>query len=173
MKYLFSAALLVTFAAPASAGMMKCSSDNMAKSNTMMQTMPDGAGKMGMGKEMGMANGNVQGQYARRMYALHEGSENGHDEVGWNEDVIASRALVCDRLRSRLSGGFFLADRGHILNLECAGQGPIRWALPIRARDLLAPNAPAWPAQSSAGSGHGVAIGTGRRTGRAQARQNN
>jgi len=30
--------------------------DNMAKSSMMMGTMPDGAGKMGMTKEMAMAN---------------------------------------------------------------------------------------------------------------------
>ena len=79
MKYLVSAALLVTFAAPASAGMMKCSGDNMAKSNTMMQTMPDGPGKMGMGKEMGMANmemsqGNMRGACMHYMKAQQIGA---------------------------------------------------------------------------------------------------
>ena len=78
IKYLVSAALLVTFAAPASAGMMKCSSENMAKSATMMQTMPDGPGKMGMGKEMGMANmdmskGNMRGACMHYMKAQKMG----------------------------------------------------------------------------------------------------
>jgi hypothetical protein len=51
---------------PASAKMMGCTGDNMAKTSMMMSTMADGPGKMGMGKEMGMANtemskGNMRG----------------------------------------------------------------------------------------------------------------
>lgn len=53
IKFLVSAAVLVSLSASASAQMMKCSSENMAKSTTMMQTMQDGPGKMAMGKEMG------------------------------------------------------------------------------------------------------------------------
>ena len=57
MKTMFiSAALLACLSAPASAEMMKCTSENMAKTTTMMQTMQDGPSKMAMGKEMGMAN---------------------------------------------------------------------------------------------------------------------
>jgi hypothetical protein len=52
--------------APASAAMMACTADNMTKTTTMMNTMTDGPAKMGMGKEMGMANtemskGNMRG----------------------------------------------------------------------------------------------------------------
>ena len=56
MKKIFtSAALLACLSAPASAE-MKCTSENMAKTTTMMQSMQDGPGKMAMGKEMGLAN---------------------------------------------------------------------------------------------------------------------
>jgi hypothetical protein len=41
---------------PASAKMMACSGENMAKTNMMISSMPEGQGKMGMNKEMGMAN---------------------------------------------------------------------------------------------------------------------
>jgi hypothetical protein len=59
---------------PASAAMMACTGDNMAKTNMMMTTMPDGPGKMGMGKEMGMANmemskGNMKGACMHYMKA--------------------------------------------------------------------------------------------------------
>ncbi len=63
MKILVAAAMLSAFVvplavsvSPASAAMMKCTSDNMMKSNNMMMTMPDGPGKMAANKEMGMAN---------------------------------------------------------------------------------------------------------------------
>jgi hypothetical protein len=51
---------------PASAAMMACTGDNMAKSGMMISTMQDGPAKMGMAKEMGMANtemskGNMRG----------------------------------------------------------------------------------------------------------------
>jgi hypothetical protein len=46
-------------AAPASAAMMACTSDNMAKSVSMGATMQDGPGKMGMMKEVGMANSDM------------------------------------------------------------------------------------------------------------------
>lgn len=51
---------------PASAAMMSCTGDNMTKSGVMMSTMADGPAKMGMAKEMGMANtemskGNMRG----------------------------------------------------------------------------------------------------------------
>ena len=49
-------AATVAFAAPASAKMMSCSTANMAKSATAASSMPDGPQKMGMMKEMGMAN---------------------------------------------------------------------------------------------------------------------
>jgi Ni/Co efflux regulator RcnB len=66
-KILIVAAMFSAFAAaPASAAMMACTADNMAKTTTMMTTMADGPSKMGMGKEMGMANtemskGNMRG----------------------------------------------------------------------------------------------------------------
>ncbi len=67
MRILIAAAMLSAFAlSPASAAMMACTGDNMAKTGTMMSTMADGPGKMGMTKEMGMANmemskGNMRG----------------------------------------------------------------------------------------------------------------
>ena len=57
MRILMTAGMLSALAiAPASAKMMACSGDNMAKTSTMMMGMADGPGKMDMGKEMGMAN---------------------------------------------------------------------------------------------------------------------
>jgi len=58
MKILVAAAMLSALAisSPASAAMMKCTSDNMMKSTTMMATMPDSPGKMAANKEIGMAN---------------------------------------------------------------------------------------------------------------------
>jgi hypothetical protein len=71
MKYLASAsaaAIAAIFAiSPASAAkMMACTSDNVAKSMAMGATMQDGPAKMGMMKEVGMANtemskGNMRG----------------------------------------------------------------------------------------------------------------
>jgi hypothetical protein len=58
MKLMIAAATIAIAAAcsPASAAMMKCTSENMAKSMTMGGSMVDGPGKMGMMKEMAMAN---------------------------------------------------------------------------------------------------------------------
>jgi hypothetical protein len=57
MKILVTAAILSAFAfSPASAAMMACTSDNMAKSAAMMVSMPDTPGKMAANKEMSMAN---------------------------------------------------------------------------------------------------------------------
>ena len=57
MKILLAAAMLSALAvSPASAAMMKCTSDNMMKSTSMMGMMPDTPGKMAANKEMGMAN---------------------------------------------------------------------------------------------------------------------
>ena len=44
---------------PASAAMMTCTSDNMMKTTTMMNSMQDGPGMVAMGKEMAMANGDT------------------------------------------------------------------------------------------------------------------
>jgi hypothetical protein len=66
-KILMTAAIFSALAlTPASAKMMACTGENMAKSTTMMSGMADGPGKMAMGKEMGMANadmskGNMRG----------------------------------------------------------------------------------------------------------------
>ncbi len=74
-KILITAAVFSGLAlSPASAAMMACSSDNMMKSNTMMMTMADGPMKMGMSKEMGMANmdmskGNMKGACMHYMKA--------------------------------------------------------------------------------------------------------
>ena len=62
MKTLFTAAMLSALAfsalavSPASAAMMTCTTDNMAKSAAMMVSMPDTPGKMAANKEMSMAN---------------------------------------------------------------------------------------------------------------------
>jgi hypothetical protein len=57
MKILVAAAMLSALAvSPASAAMMKCTSDNMMKSTSMMMTMPDSPGKTAANKEIGMAN---------------------------------------------------------------------------------------------------------------------
>jgi hypothetical protein len=63
---------------PASAAMMSCTADNMAKSSTMMTTMQDGPGKMAMTREMGMANmemnkGNMRGGCMHYMKAQKMG----------------------------------------------------------------------------------------------------
>ena len=59
MKTLLTAAAFVAFAlsaAPASAAMMACTSDNMMKSTAMMTGNPDTPAKVAMNKEMAMAN---------------------------------------------------------------------------------------------------------------------
>jgi hypothetical protein len=75
MKILIVAAMFSALAfTPAAAKMMACSGENMAKTNMMMAGMADGPGKMGMGKEMGMANmemskGNMRGACMHYMKA--------------------------------------------------------------------------------------------------------
>lgn len=58
MKFLLATATLSALLAisPASAAMMKCTGENMAKSVAAGGAMPDGPGKMAMMKEMGSAN---------------------------------------------------------------------------------------------------------------------
>jgi len=57
MRFLIAAAVVSAFAvSPASAAMMKCTSDNMMKSTSMMMTMPESPGKIAANKEIGMAN---------------------------------------------------------------------------------------------------------------------
>lgn len=57
MKILLTAAAFVAFAlSPASAAMMACTGENVGKSMTMASSMPDGPAKMGMNKELAMAN---------------------------------------------------------------------------------------------------------------------
>jgi hypothetical protein len=78
-KILITAAMFSALAfTPASAAMMACTGDNMAKSNMMMTTMADGPAKTGMGKEMGMANmemskGNMRGGCMHYMKAQKMG----------------------------------------------------------------------------------------------------
>jgi hypothetical protein len=75
MRILIATAMFSALAfTPASAAMMACTGDNMAKTTTMMTGMPEGPGKMGMGKEMGMANtemskGNMRGACMHYMKA--------------------------------------------------------------------------------------------------------
>jgi hypothetical protein len=60
MRILIAAAMLSSLAfTPASAAMMKCTSDNMAKSTTMMMSMPDTPSKRAADKEIGMANADM------------------------------------------------------------------------------------------------------------------
>jgi hypothetical protein len=72
---LMTAAMFSALAlSPASAAMMKCTSDNMMKSTMMMNSMQDGPGKTAMGKEIGMANsdmskGNMRGGCKHYMMA--------------------------------------------------------------------------------------------------------
>jgi hypothetical protein len=74
-KILITSAMFSALAlTPASAKMMACTGDNMAKSNTMMMGMADSPGKMAMNKEMGMANmdmskGNMRGACMHYMKA--------------------------------------------------------------------------------------------------------
>ena len=59
MKFMTATAAALFFAAlatPASAKMMACSGENMAKSVAAGATMADGPAKMAMMKEVGMAN---------------------------------------------------------------------------------------------------------------------
>ena len=63
---------------PASAAMMTCTSDNMVKTTTMMNSMPYSPGKVAMGKEMAMANadmskGNMRGGCKHYMMAQKAG----------------------------------------------------------------------------------------------------
>ena len=75
MRILITAAIFSALAfTPASAKMMACSGENMGKTNTMISNMPEGPGKMGMSKEMGMANtemskGNMRGACMHYMKA--------------------------------------------------------------------------------------------------------
>jgi hypothetical protein len=60
--------------APASAKMLTCTSENIAKSQASLAGMPDGPGKFGMAKEMGMVNthmskGNMKGACMHYMNA--------------------------------------------------------------------------------------------------------
>jgi len=56
MRILIAAAMLSTLAFTPASAMMKCTSDNLAKSSMMMNTMPDTPSKRAADKEMGMAN---------------------------------------------------------------------------------------------------------------------
>ena len=59
-KIIVAAAMLSALAfTPASAGMMACSGENMGKTLTMADGMADGPTKMGVEKEMGMANDRI------------------------------------------------------------------------------------------------------------------
>lgn len=66
-KILITAAVFSALAfTPASAAMMACTSDNMAKTTAAMYLMVDGPAKIGVNKEIGLANkdmskGNMRG----------------------------------------------------------------------------------------------------------------
>jgi hypothetical protein len=81
MKILFAAATITAVLAisPASAAMMACTSENMAKSVAAGSAMPEGPDKMAMMKEMGMANtamskGDMRGACKSYMRAQKMGS---------------------------------------------------------------------------------------------------
>ena len=75
MKMMITAAVFSALAlTPATAAMMACTGENMAKSTTMMMGMPDTPGKMAANKEIGMANmemskGNMRGACMHYMKA--------------------------------------------------------------------------------------------------------
>ncbi len=82
MKIMFAAVTITAALAisPASAKMMACTGENMAKSVTAGGAMPDGPGKMAMMKEMGMANtamskGDMRGACKSYMRAQKMGSK--------------------------------------------------------------------------------------------------
>jgi hypothetical protein len=75
---ILAAAMMCALSTSASAKMMSCTSDNMSKTSMMMTTMPDGPNKMGMNREMGMANmesskGNMRGACMHYMRAQKMG----------------------------------------------------------------------------------------------------
>jgi hypothetical protein len=76
---LITAAMFSVLAlSPASAAMMACTSDNMLKTTTMMNSMPYGPAKVEMGKHMAMANadmskGNMRGGCKHYMMAQKSG----------------------------------------------------------------------------------------------------
>jgi hypothetical protein len=76
---LITAAMFSTLAlSPASAAMMACTSDNMLKSTTAMNSMPYGPQKVAMGQHMAMANadmskGNMRGGCKHYMMAQQAG----------------------------------------------------------------------------------------------------
>jgi hypothetical protein len=77
MRILIIAAVFSALAvtpASAKAKATACSGENMAKTTSAMATMPDGPGKMALGKQMGMVNtemskGNMKGACAHYMKA--------------------------------------------------------------------------------------------------------
>jgi hypothetical protein len=83
MKILLATALIsAVLVAPASAAMMKCTGENMAKSVAAGGTMADGPGKMAMMKEMGNANtamskGDMRGACKSYMRAQKMGAAKG------------------------------------------------------------------------------------------------
>lgn len=84
MKILLATAatFAVLAAGPASAAMMKCSSENMAKSVAAGGAMADGPGKMAMMKEMSNANmamskGDMRGACKSYMRAQKMGAAKG------------------------------------------------------------------------------------------------
>ncbi len=81
MKFLLAAAAIAALAAsPASAKMMACTGENMAKSMTAGAAMPESPGRMAMMKEMGTANtamskGDMRGACKSYMRAQKMGSK--------------------------------------------------------------------------------------------------
>ena len=75
MRTLMTAALFSALAlTPASAKMMACTGENMAKSMTAMADMPESPGRMALNKEVAMANtemskGNMRGACKHYMNA--------------------------------------------------------------------------------------------------------
>lgn len=78
-KTMIAVALLCVGAmTPASAKMMSCTGENMTKTSTMLMAMQDSPAKMGMNREMGMANtdmsqGNMRGACMHYMKAQKMG----------------------------------------------------------------------------------------------------
>jgi hypothetical protein len=80
--FAIAAAVLLTYSLPATAKMMNCTSENMAKSVAASNSMPEGPQKAAMMKEMGSANaamskGDMRGACKSYMRAQQMGEKKG------------------------------------------------------------------------------------------------
>jgi hypothetical protein len=123
IKGLFATATIATgFAiSPASAAMMACTSENMAKSVAAGAAMPEGPGKMAMMKEMGMANtamskGDMRSAYKSSISAQKMGSKKsrrfyGAIPAGSRPRVFTCPSTVDRRLACCVVGGAIFGNQ--------------------------------------------------------------